>query len=68
MKIHIDATKCEGHALCASIAPTVFEVGADDLSRVIDEFPSDEVMTKVRAAVNSCPTLAISLSESTGDS
>lgn len=61
MKIHIDRHKCEGHALCASIAPTVFEVGADDLSRVVDPDPPQDVESKVRMAVDCCPTLAISL-------
>ncbi|MBY8857060.1 ferredoxin [Nocardia sp. CA2R105] len=61
MEIHIDQHRCEGHALCASIAPTVFEVGADDLSTVVDSNPPDDVEPKVRMAVDACPTLAISL-------
>ncbi len=61
MKISIDARRCEGHALCAGIAPTVFEVGSDDLASVVDENPPQDMLPKIRTAVDSCPTLAISL-------
>ncbi|MQY16999.1 ferredoxin [Nocardia macrotermitis] len=61
MEIHIDPRRCEGHALCASIAPTVFEVGADDLSAVVQPNPPADLEPKVRMAVDACPTLAISL-------
>lgn len=65
MKIHIDSTKCEGHALCAAIAPSVFEVGADDLATVIDQDPDKSRWVDIRAAVSSCPTLAINLRDDT---
>ncbi|WP_067902523.1 ferredoxin [Nocardia vaccinii] len=61
MEIHIDRRRCEGHALCASIAPSVFEVGADDLAAVVDSNPPEDVAPQVRMAVDACPTLAISL-------
>ncbi|WP_067680130.1 ferredoxin [Nocardia miyunensis] len=61
MEIHIDRHRCEGHALCASIAPTVFEVGDDDLATVVDSSPAEDIEPKVHMAVDACPTLAISL-------
>lgn len=67
MKISVDPQKCEGHALCAAIAPTVFEVGDDDLSRVIDPAPDDKAWPDIRAAVASCPTLAITASDDIAD-
>ncbi|MEV5835034.1 ferredoxin [Nocardia sp. NPDC052112] len=67
MKIFVDPQKCEGHALCAAIAPKVFEVGADDLSRVIDPAPAEKFWPDIRAAVSSCPTLAITASYDVAD-
>ncbi|WP_019927292.1 ferredoxin [Nocardia sp. BMG111209] len=67
MKINIDAARCEGHALCATIAPGIFEVGNDDLATVIDPAPDPSSWRTVRAAVDACPTLAISISENGDD-
>ncbi|MCA2207825.1 ferredoxin [Nocardia sp. JW2] len=63
MKVSVDGTKCEGHALCAGIAPTVFEVNADDLAVVIEESPQEAVLSEVRSAASACPTMAIVLDE-----
>ncbi|AHH17769.1 putative ferredoxin [Nocardia nova SH22a] len=63
MRINIDPQRCEGHALCAGIAPGVFEVGPDDLAEVVDDNPGEDSWRQIRAAANSCPTLAISLNE-----
>jgi ferredoxin len=64
MTIHIDRRKCEGHGVCESIAPAVFAVGPDDVATVLDEAPGEDAWRGARAAANSCPTLAISLSDS----
>lgn len=61
MKIKVDATKCAGIGLCEFNAPNVFEVGADGLSRVIDEDPPEEERAAVEEAVMACPTAALSI-------
>ncbi|MCX4091013.1 ferredoxin [Nocardia sp. alder85J] len=63
MRVRIDVKKCEGHALCALIAPDVFEVGDDDLSHVVADHLDHSVLLDLRAAEAACPTLAIALSE-----
>lgn len=63
MRVTIDQDKCQGHARCAILASTVFDV--DDLGKgfvLVDEVPpADEA--DVREALFSCPEGAISLTE-----
>lgn len=63
MKVKVDGTRCQGHTLCAMIAPKVFEL--DDVdghsSPVSEDVPADQEEA-VREAVRSCPEQAISIS------
>ena len=65
MKVRVDPERCQGHTLCAMIAPDVFQL--DDVdghsTPVIDgDIPAD-LQEKVREAVRSCPEQAISILE-----
>lgn len=64
MKVRVDQERCQGHTLCAMIAPKMFEL--DDIdghsSAVSEDVPVDQE-TAVREAVRSCPEQAISISE-----
>ena len=65
MKVHVDPERCQGHTLCAMIAPAVFQLDEVDghSTAIIDgEIPAD-LQEKVREAVRSCPEQAISISE-----
>lgn len=63
MKVHVDPERCQGHTLCAMIAPEVFELGdIDGHSSVVAEDVPAELEQKVVEAVNSCPEGAISVS------
>lgn len=59
MKVSVDGTRCQGHTLCAMIAPESFELDDVDghASPVSDEVPADQV-DQVREAVHSCPEQA----------
>ncbi|NUP34814.1 MAG: ferredoxin [Streptomycetaceae bacterium] len=63
MKVRVDAERCQGHTLCAMIAPDVFELSDIDghSSAVAEDVPAEHE-EKVREAVNSCPEGAISIS------
>jgi ferredoxin len=63
MKLKVDTTKCSGIGLCEITAPTVFEVGDDGQSHVINEHPSDDEMSDVEEAIASCPTAALSMKD-----
>ncbi|MGC7101457.1 ferredoxin [Amycolatopsis lurida] len=62
MKVQVDGTRCQGHTLCAMIAPEVFELDEVDghSSPVGDTVPADQE-EQVREAVRSCPEQAISV-------
>ncbi len=60
MKIHVDRDKCEGLGMCEAMAHEYFEVD-DDLMTVLDEAPPESDRSKVHAAVEACPVMALSL-------
>lgn len=63
MKVKVDETRCQGHTLCAMIAPERFELDEVDghSSPVTEDVPADQE-EQVREAVQSCPEQAISIS------
>ncbi|MGI8329383.1 ferredoxin [Actinomadura scrupuli] len=62
MKVRVDSERCQGHTLCAIVAPEVFEPSEiDGHSSVIDENVPADLEAKVSEAVNSCPERAISI-------
>lgn len=65
MKVHVDPERCQGHTLCAMIAPEVFqldEIDGHSTALIDGEIPAD-LQDKAREAVRSCPEQAISISE-----
>ncbi len=63
MRVIVDPHRCEGHARCVELAPEVFALDNDGLSRVILEHPGEELRPKVERAVRLCPREAIRLIE-----
>lgn len=60
MKVRVESARCQGHTLCAMIAPEVFEL--DDLdghAHVTNEQVPSEYRRQVRDAARSCPEQAI---------
>lgn len=61
MQISIDHDRCEGHGLCAGLAPTVFDL--DDDARVVYRFEGRTVppehQVAARTAVNVCPVAVL---------
>ena len=60
VEIVVDATLCEGHALCVSAAPDVFEIGDDEKAVVLDVELTDDILGQVDDAILRCPVQAIS--------
>ncbi|WP_082614172.1 ferredoxin [Mycobacterium sp. Root265] len=62
MRVSVDAARCQGHTLCAMIAPESFEL--DDVDGhahpIHDEVP-EEHQAVVREAAQSCPEQAITV-------
>jgi ferredoxin len=60
VKVWVDPDRCQGHTLCAMIAPESFELSDIDghSSAVSEEVPT-ELEDQVREAARSCPERAI---------
>ena len=69
MKVQVDPQRCQGHTLCAMIAPDMFALNDIDgtSSAVYDVVPPDQE-EQVREAARSCPEQAIVLEETTSGS
>ena len=62
MKVRVDPERCQGHTLCAMIAPKVFQLDEiDGHSSAIDEDVPADQEAQVAEAVRSCPEQAISI-------
>ncbi len=59
MTIRIDQDKCCGYGDCVLAAPTVFELGDDDVARVLVEEPNKDLADEVQEAIAACPVEAI---------
>jgi len=62
VKVQVDPERCQGHTLCAMIAPDLFTL--DDVdghsSAIGGEVPAD-LEAKAAEAIRSCPEQAISI-------
>jgi len=62
VKVHVDPERCQGHTLCAMIAPDMFELDdVDGHSSPVSEHVPADTEAKVADAVRSCPEQAISI-------
>jgi ferredoxin len=62
MKVRVDPERCQGHTLCAMIAPKVFQLNEIDghSSAINEEVPADQE-EKASEAAHTCPERAISI-------
>ncbi|RAV05731.1 ferredoxin [Mycolicibacterium sp. GF69] len=64
MKVSVDGTRCQGHTLCAMIAPDSFELSdIDGTSSPVNEVVPPDQEEVVREAAHSCPEQAITIEE-----
>lgn len=61
LHIKIDRELCQGHATCMAEAPELFQVDDAGNVTVLQENPSQELLTKARQAEKYCPTKAITI-------
>jgi sterol 14alpha-demethylase len=62
-RVVVDRDLCQGHGVCESEAPGVFEVSKDAVLTIVDDTPDDR--RAVEAAVKYCPTHALKIVEET---
>lgn len=64
MKVSVDGQRCQGHTLCAMIAPDSFVLSdIDGSSSPVTEVVPPEHEDAVREAAHSCPEQAILIEE-----
>ena len=61
MRIEVDRDKCEGLGMCEAMAVDYFEVQPEGLVKVLVAQPAPDDVEDVRAAVESCPVMALKL-------
>lgn len=59
--IKVDDDLCQGHGVCESEAPQLFEVGKDRKVHVLNPNPTAEDMKQLQLAIKYCPTRALSV-------
>ena len=63
MKVRVDPERCQGHTLCAMIAPRAFQLDdVDGHSSVVSEDVPADLEDDVREAAHTCPEQAIFIS------
>ncbi len=63
MRVEVDPDLCQGHGVCESEAPTVFELAKNATVTILDPTPGEELRGAVEAAVRFCPTSALRIKE-----
>ncbi len=63
MRVSVDLDLCQGHGVCESEAPTVFELAKNATVTIIDECPDEQLRAEVETAVRFCPTSALRINE-----
>jgi ferredoxin len=63
VKVQVDPERCQGHTLCAMIAPKSFELDdIDGHATAVSEDVAADQEEQVTEAVHSCPERAITIS------
>ena len=63
MKVVVDRTKCSSIGICESIAPDIFEIGADGALNILIYQIAPDRRAEVEQACADCPTQALSIQE-----
>ena len=59
MRIDVDWTRCDGHAMCALLLPENITSDADGFPVVTDPVVATRAVRHARRAVAACPALAL---------
>ena len=62
MQVSADRDRCEGHGLCADMAPEVYELDDDAVVVVLHEQVPPALERKAEAGARVCPVAALQIS------
>jgi len=64
LRIKLDLDLCQGHGVCVSEAPELFELDVEaNLARLLREEAGEEERQALRRAAKYCPTFAITIED-----
>ena len=63
MRVVVDRDLCQGHGVCESEAPEVFEVSKAGELTIVEPSPAADRAEQVARAVRYCPTGALRIEE-----
>ncbi len=63
MRVSVDLDLCQGHGVCESEAPSVFELAKNPTVTILEERPGEDLRAEVEAAIRFCPTSALHITE-----
>lgn len=63
MRVEVDPGLCEANGVCMGINPDVFDLGDDDVLRILKPEITPETEKDVREAVRQCPRQALSITD-----
>jgi ferredoxin len=63
MRVSVDLDLCQGHGVCESEAPAVFELARNTKVTILDDRPDEGLRSMVEAAVRFCPTSALRMTD-----
>ncbi|MFE7277343.1 MULTISPECIES: ferredoxin [Streptomyces] len=59
MRIQTDEARCEGHGLCADVAPEVYDLDDDAVVVLRHEVLPENLGAKAEAGARACPVAAL---------
>lgn len=63
MRVFVDREKCMGCGVCESVCPEVFQMGEDNIAKVLQDLVPESSEDTAREAAQSCPEEAIVVEE-----
>jgi ferredoxin len=63
MRVTVNETRCEGHGMCADVAPDVFELNDEGVAVVLLDPVPKPFVRQAEAGVRVCPVVALMLND-----
>jgi len=62
-RFELDRNRCEGHGMCVSVAPDIFELTDDGELQILATAVSVDRVAQARTAADACPVRALQIGD-----